>query len=57
MANTAPKIKTGYLHCRFDPRLKAVVQKVADREKISMSNLVAKALTVYIRANYSKPAG
>lgn len=54
MANTAPKIKTGYLHCRFDPRLKAVAQRVAAREDISLSNLVVKALTFYIRTKYSK---
>jgi predicted HicB family RNase H-like nuclease len=56
MANTAPKVKTAFLHCRFDPRLKALAQKAADREGVSLSHLVVQALMFYIKSKYGRGA-
>jgi predicted HicB family RNase H-like nuclease len=54
MANTAPRVKTAFLHCRFNPKLKDKVQRAADREGVSVAALVEKSLVFYLRTKYSK---
>ena len=55
MANVSPKVKTSFIHCRANPQIKAVAQKVAAHEGRSLSELVELALRTYIRSKYPKP--
>ena len=54
MANTSPRVKTAFLHCRFNPKIKALAQRAADREGVSVAAIVEKSLLFYLRTKYSK---
>ncbi len=54
MANTAPRIKTAFLHCRFNPKIKDLAQRAADREGVSLSAIVEKSLVFYLKTRYSR---
>ena len=54
MANTAPRVKTAFLHCRFNPKLKDKAQRAADLEGVSLSSIIEKSLLFYLRTKYSK---
>ena len=52
MANTKPKTKTDYIHCRANPKLKEAAMRVAQHEGKSLSDLIADALKFYVKARY-----
>lgn len=53
MANTKPKEKTDFIHCRASPKLKSAAMRVAQHEGKSLSNLIADALKFYVSSKYS----
>lgn len=53
MANTRPKSKTEFIHCRANPKVKAAAMKVAQVEGKSLSDLITDALRFYVQSKYA----
>lgn len=52
MANTRPKTKTDFIHCRTSPTIKAAAMKLAKKEGRSLSDLLEEAIKLYYRERY-----
>ena len=53
MANTKPKSKTDFIHCRANPKIKEAAMNLAKHEGKSLSDLIADALKFYVQSRYA----